>query len=138
MSSESNSETYGLSVFEVPKVTRAVARLEYESHGTLAANIPEAVVLRVNGKEAAKLDIPEEIGDWSERFDIEQFMVPGRTNEFEIAVVTYNFEFGGGKIETNAAVRIYIGSKRIFSEGYSTRHGVRISTDEIKFIPSEL
>lgn len=140
MNSKSSSETYGLSFLEVSEITRAVARLEYGSHGTLAANIPEAVTLLVNGKEAAKLDVPEEIGEWSERFDIKQFLLLDRANELEIAVKTYNFEprILPGRIETIAAVRIYIGSKRIFSENYSTRNGYRISTDKLKFSPSDI
>lgn len=138
MNSKAYNEAYGLSVTAVPEVTRAVARLEYESHGTLAASILKAVVLTVNGKEAAKLDIPEEIGDWSEPFDILPFLIHDSDNKIEIAVNTYDFKLAGGRIETNATAKIYIGSKRIFSERYSTRHGFRRSVDELVFKPSEL
>lgn len=140
MNSESCSETYGLSFLEVPEVTRAVARLEYGSHGTLAANIPDAVTLLVNGKEAAKFDAPEEIGEWSELFDIKQFLVLDRANELEIAVKTYNFEprILPGRIETIAVVRIYIGSKRIFLENYSTKNGYRMSNDKLTFSLSDI
>jgi hypothetical protein len=124
------SENFGLEVGEPLNVNRAVARLEYESTGTLAASIPDAVVLKINGKEAARLAVPQELGAWSERFDLLPYIVDG-ANNFELEVWTYELDVFGGKVSTNASVRIWVGPRRIFSESYSTREGSRQSTDKL-------
>lgn len=124
------SETFGLEVGEPLSANRAIARLEYESAGTLAASIPNAVVLKINEKEAGKLAVPQELGAWSERFDILPYIVDG-TNHFDIEVWSYKLDVLGGQISTNASVRIWIGSQRIFSESYSTRNGSRQSSDRL-------
>lgn len=123
-------ETFGLEVGEPLNANRAIARLEYESTGTLAASIPDAVVLKINDKEAARLAVPQELGAWSERFDILPYIVDG-ANNFEIEVWTYKLDVLGGQISTNAGVRIWLGSRRIFSESYSTKNGRRQSIDKL-------
>ncbi|WP_204113706.1 hypothetical protein [Shimia biformata] len=127
------TETYGLELTRAPESVRTEATVIYTSGGTLVSGIKEAVTISINGTEVLKLDTPNAHGTWTKVVDLTPHVIKGQRNTIKIGTNTYDLEVLGGRIVTEAEVRIRVGRRRLFRQEFECDSGWRNSFDTLVF-----